>query len=395
MFEETFTICEQDSILIFGNYEKTPRVFYDNLTTISGCDSIYKITLIVATPVEITRDTTICSNDIIFLGGEYQNSAGVYYDTLTSYLGCDSIIETTLTVNLSYVINLTESICINDSIFLGGEYQTTQGFYYDTLSSVNGCDSIIVTNLSILPLPMVDIGPDTLFACDGKTLVFNAYDPDFISYNWIDFTHDSAQEFVYSSTQPKSVQIVEVTGSNGCTNQDRVFIVDNSLFNLFHNLPVINGPTVNLSLNTMPDNADGWYWSFGDGDTLSGNTTPSHSYGVTGTYEACLIAYNECETDSQCWTVQIMVETSVNSLGENEYISIYPNPTTGILYLELHNPSKAEIGIQLMNTLGKKLEEFTSYGEKVELDLMNYPKGIYFIKINRKNSATSYKVFYR
>ncbi len=63
--------------------------------------------------------------------------------------------------------------------------------------------------------------------------------------------------------------------------------------------------------------------------------------------------------------------------------------------MELHNPGKAEIGFQLMNTLGKKLEEITSYGEKVELDLRNYPKGIYFIKIKRENSATTYKVFYR
>ena len=40
----------------------------------------------------------------------------------------------------------TVSICNLDSIFLEGAYQNTSGFYYDTLSSSNGCDSLIVTS---------------------------------------------------------------------------------------------------------------------------------------------------------------------------------------------------------------------------------------------------------
>ena len=161
---------------------------------------------------------------------------------------------------------------------LGGVYQTTQGIYYDTLTSVNGCDSIFATTLSLLPKPLVDIGPDTLLACDGETLLFDAYDEDFTSYYWIDQATDSVQRVIYSSTNPKSVQIVQVTGSNGCTAQDRVLIVDNSNVNMFMDLPPqVSDPTASFSINYMPDNVDGWYWSFGDGDTLSGDESPSHS----------------------------------------------------------------------------------------------------------------------
>jgi len=46
-----------------------------------------------------TESQTICSNDSIFLGGSYQNTSGVYYDTLSSGNECDSAIATTLTVN--------------------------------------------------------------------------------------------------------------------------------------------------------------------------------------------------------------------------------------------------------------------------------------------------------
>ena len=59
---------------------------------------------------------------------------------------------------------MTGTICSNDSIFLQGNYQTTAGTYYDTLTSVNGCDSVIVTTLIVNPLPVVSFsGLDTSY----------------------------------------------------------------------------------------------------------------------------------------------------------------------------------------------------------------------------------------
>ena len=43
----------------------------------------------------------ICSNDSIFVGGAWQNTAGTYYDTLQTTQALDSIIITILTINLS------------------------------------------------------------------------------------------------------------------------------------------------------------------------------------------------------------------------------------------------------------------------------------------------------
>jgi hypothetical protein len=39
-------------------------------------------------------------------------------------------------------------ICQGEKYYAGGSYQTTAGTYYDTLTSVHGCDSIVVTKLS-------------------------------------------------------------------------------------------------------------------------------------------------------------------------------------------------------------------------------------------------------
>ena len=43
------------------------------------------------------------------------------------------------------------TIIFLDSIYLSGNYQTSTGSYYDSLININGCDSVIQTNLTISP----------------------------------------------------------------------------------------------------------------------------------------------------------------------------------------------------------------------------------------------------
>ncbi|HRY31568.1 MAG TPA: hypothetical protein P5531_01225 [Bacteroidales bacterium] len=54
-------------------------------------------------------------------------------------------------VNPISVTTVQDTICTGDSIFLAGAYQFNSGTYYDTLVSVHGCDSTIVTSLVVLP----------------------------------------------------------------------------------------------------------------------------------------------------------------------------------------------------------------------------------------------------
>ena len=68
--------------------------------------------------------------------------------------------DTTLEIFVPAVIplsNVSESICLGDSIYLQSSYQTSAGLFLDTLSSVYGCDSIIETALIIDSLPYVFI----------------------------------------------------------------------------------------------------------------------------------------------------------------------------------------------------------------------------------------------
>lgn len=142
-------ICDGDSIMLGGAWQTTAGTYQDSLTSASGCDSIVTTTLTINVPVSGTGSATICAGDSIMLGGVWQTAAGTYLDTLMSGAGCDSIATITLTVTAAVTSTGSATICVGDSILLGGAWQTAAGTYMDTLVSAAGCDSIVTVTLSV------------------------------------------------------------------------------------------------------------------------------------------------------------------------------------------------------------------------------------------------------
>jgi hypothetical protein len=57
------------------------------------------LTSICNIPVTTTPGVAICSGDSALVFGEYVKTAGVYYDTLSSVIGCDSVLSAVITIN--------------------------------------------------------------------------------------------------------------------------------------------------------------------------------------------------------------------------------------------------------------------------------------------------------
>jgi len=119
------------------------------LNNIIGTDSVYvtafdgycesDVLLIELLEFQTTHlYTNICDGDSIFVEGNYQNSAGIYYDTLQTMNGCDSILITSVSQYVNYTTPLSPEICQGDSIFLQGDFQSSTGIYYDTIASIYG-----------------------------------------------------------------------------------------------------------------------------------------------------------------------------------------------------------------------------------------------------------------
>ncbi|MBN8678802.1 MAG: gliding motility-associated C-terminal domain-containing protein [Chitinophagales bacterium] len=95
----------------------------------------------------------ICAGNTIFLGGAFQTSPGVYIDTLTSVQGCDSILVTTLTVLSVDTVEIQQFTCD----------PAQAGVFTQTFSNQFGCDSVVISSITLQPTDTTQIQG---FTCD-------------------------------------------------------------------------------------------------------------------------------------------------------------------------------------------------------------------------------------
>jgi subtilisin-like proprotein convertase family protein len=217
-----YELCHGDSLYTQGAWQHNSGYYTDNNPTLLGCDSITVRHIVVFPVYNDTNHITICLGDSVYAQGAWQHTAGLYLDHLhTSYLGCDSLVYTDLHVNLSYhnVRNIT--ICNGDSVLAQGAWQHTTGVYTDNLQTVLGCDSITVTNLTVNPLPVVNLGHDTL-VCWEVQVTLDATTPG-CTYLWSD-GETGAVNIVDSSEYWLGSHDIWVRVDNGCVNYDTIRI---------------------------------------------------------------------------------------------------------------------------------------------------------------------------
>jgi hypothetical protein len=77
-------------------------------------------------------------------------------------------------------------------------------------------------------------------------------------------------------------------------------------------------------------------------------------------------------------------------LEENLNIKVYPNPTTGIIYIDKSN--KETILISVLDNLGRTVLTQQSREVITNLNINNLPKGIYYISINNGKKLKTIKI---
>jgi hypothetical protein len=211
----TANLCLGDSVFAGGAWQLSDGVFNDQFTTVNGCDSLVETTVVTNQAYQISQNLSICDNDSIFLGGAYQNLAGVYIDSLNSSVGCDSIITTNLSINSTYFFTQNNSICDGDSILFGGNWITTSGTYLDSYATTLGCDSIYQLDLVVNPLPLVTLTLDTtVCTTQGSILLFGGSPAGGV---WSG-TNVTASSFDPTGLSAGSYPIIYTyTDANGCS----------------------------------------------------------------------------------------------------------------------------------------------------------------------------------
>jgi gliding motility-associated-like protein len=166
-------ICDGQTFDFNGTLLTAAGVYVDTTKTVFGCDSIVTLTLGVNPVQSSVIDAFICSNEQFSFGGLDRNIAGIYFDTLTTFLGCDSVVTLQLQVNPVEITSLAEVICEGTSFDFNGRPLLLEGVYSDTLSTFLNCDSVVILDLKVLPL---STAPLNVSICDGESFNFNGVD---------------------------------------------------------------------------------------------------------------------------------------------------------------------------------------------------------------------------
>lgn len=128
----------------FGNTTLVkPGVYVDTALSMHGCDSITTLTLRVHEPYLIDQYIEACHNDTFMFRGMLIDEPGIYYDSMLTQHGCDSVYRLIYNKTPTYMFQEEDSICVGSTYNFRGMTLTKPGVYYDSLSTVaSGCDSI-------------------------------------------------------------------------------------------------------------------------------------------------------------------------------------------------------------------------------------------------------------
>jgi hypothetical protein len=315
---------------------------------------------------ETIEDINICTGEnFTFPDGTIESNitANISHESiLTSINGCDSTITTNITLYEVYATSEDISICSGeDYTYHDGiiESNITANISHESiLTSINGCDSTITTNITLYE---VYATIEDISICLGE------------DYTYPDGTTESS---IIANMSHES----KLTSVYGCDST----ITTNITLNLID-------VTVSVEENTLSVielDADLYQWIDCDLETaIEGETNSSFTATETGNY-AVIIENNACKNVSACNSIEI---TGIDDK-EGLVQSIWPNPTTGKITIQLvENDSPLELSI--FDITGKLLlqKEVARNVTNVTTDL-NGESGVYFIKLKSNLKTATYKV---
>ncbi len=237
------TLCAGETLPVGNNTYNSTGPIAEVLTDVNGCDSLVNGFLTIRDQIETEINPVLCFGETLPIGGTIYTSSGPVFETLTSWQNCDSIVSGNLTVLPEYRVTQNPVICEGDAFTVGENIiYTVSGNYTDVLTSETGCDSTILTNLTVNPPLDLDImltvEASAYQVSDGTaTVMANGGDGNY-TYQW----DNNADSDVVTNLTGGSSYCVTVTDGVGCEVVDCVLVlfpsniqtnIENELLNCF------------------------------------------------------------------------------------------------------------------------------------------------------------------
>lgn len=342
--------CQGGFFFFKGQNRYATETIIDTLLTSRGCDSIVTLNLIVDSVYTTNLVVDICENQTYLFNGNNLNVSGFYKDTLKTVRLCDSFIHLTLNVKRTSKFVLMRKYCSNNPVYFGGQFLTAAGTYVDTLVNSQGCDSFL-------------------------TLILYKDNANFITRNDTICPYDSLYfDGQYLSTA--GTYIANYKNIGGC---DSVITL-----NLSFRQPksiVISLYTAKILSSTLGFKNYQWYRN---DQVMSKKTSYFVDITSSGDYQVAVRDSNDCYYVSSKFAYTY---STISNLSQNDF-EIYPNPASESISINSDKLKGKNLTISIFNIEGKLVKSLDlSPKNQAPINIANFDKGMYIIKINTDNTS--------
>jgi len=275
--------------------------------------------------------------------------AGVYTVELTNT--CGSVVSSNaiaVNVNQPDVINQSVTICNGASYVFDSQTLTTSGTYVANYTNVNGCDSTINLNLTVLNAIVTNLN---VTICDGQSYLFDGQ---------------------------------TLTASGSYLANDISYLGCDSTTNLTLTISPLPSPTITETGNVLNTQTYTSYQWFFNGTSIVGANSQSYTYTTTGSYFVYVTDSNGCSAASDSISV---VATGIEKT-ERTGMYLFPNPTSGQVYIK--DELNKNILVTVYNNLGEIIIQEQGYVK--HLDLSEKKAGVYVILLRTENEVKQFRI---
>ncbi len=341
---------------------------YTVTATLNGCISQDSITITVQEAlypsINFTNSVT-CSGDIAELVGTGANN----YEW---YIAGDTL--------------------IGDSVFVV-VMDTTQIFLSSQLGDCIYMDSL---ELVVENLPEVDIYLENEVVCFGDNVLLSATGATHYSWRELEGTVQGTGDSI--SLVPISSGYYEVSGEvNGCYSFDTIYLEVAPLpeFDILTDITTIYLVGGNNSIHFTSTADTSWFytWDFANGDT-SHLQELSYDYFVGGLYTVLLevVDENNCRGVDSI-VIEVLNNVSIEEIESLDWLIIYPNPTSGLIHLEIINDQYVIDELTMFDSSGRQvIKSRGPIGKEELLDISSEENGNYLLVFKVGESIYTRKI---
>jgi hypothetical protein len=348
----------------------TVQVVVTNSSGYSASDAV-NITVIAAPIANAGTDTTITYLTTATLHGSATPGTGTYtylWSPAASLVDATIQNPTTTSLSLSTIYTLTVT---------------------NTTTGCTGTDQVTVFVIGGPLSVAASATPSTICAGDSTSLLaLPSGGSGIYTYNWLPVTGLTNDTIADPFASPVTTTTYTVSISDGTnTSSASVTVNVNPLPVVALGIDTIVCKNKSITLDAGAG-ATPYFWSTGETtQTISVDTTNAIS--DIATIWVSVTNSNGCSTTD---TIVITFDpcTGLTEYGDNAFITVYPNPTTGIITVNVNGLTLAS-DLAIYTLQGQKIYSKNIKGDSsILIDMTSQPKGLYFVKlVNSKTSMFS------